>query len=297
MVVFLIALVAGAPSCGSCHQAIQESYRQTAHALTSSRASSDAIRGSFVTGHNVLRTASKDVYFRMERQDDAFYVAAYDHDVVRRERFALVMGSGRRGQSYLFDKRGALFQLPVSWSAAADGWVLSPGYADGQANFGREIRPSCMACHSTIGDGQLLAGLTCAKCHGSGEQHSDLRNPARLEREARIALCAQCHSGTDPEAAAEVHGNQVGLLRRSRCFQSSGMTCGTCHDVHRMDRSLVALSAKCAQCHAAGACEMSGRADNCIDCHMPRQESRAITFRVAGKSMAQRYRTHTIAIY
>lgn len=297
MVNLLIALMAGTPSCAACHQAIQESYRQTAHALTSSRASSDTIRGSFVAGHNLLRTASEEVYFRMERRDETFYVVAYDHGAVRRERFSLVLGSGRRGQSYLFDKGASLFQLPVSWSAAADGWVLSPGYADGQANFSREIRPSCMSCHSTLARGELLAGITCAKCHGPGEQHPDIRNPARLDREARIALCAECHSGTDPNAAAEVHGNQVGLLRRSRCFRSSGMTCGTCHDVHRMERGLAALSSKCAQCHAEGACKMSGRADNCIDCHMPRQESRAITFRAGGKLMAQRYRTHTIAIY
>ena len=36
----------------------------------------------------------------MERQGDGFYVTSHDHGVLRRERFYLVMGSGRRGQSY-----------------------------------------------------------------------------------------------------------------------------------------------------------------------------------------------------
>jgi hypothetical protein len=297
MVNLLVALMAGAPSCGACHAAIWESYQQTAHALTSSRASPNSIRGSFVEGHNVLRTASDAVYFKMERQGEAFYVAAYDHGKTRRESFDLVMGSGRRGQSYLFRKDGSFFQLPVSWSAAADGWVLSPGYPDGQANFDREIRPSCMSCHSTLSAGRLFAGLTCAKCHGPGQEHPDIRNPARLDREARIAVCAECHSGTDPEAGADVHGNQAGLLRRSRCFQATDMTCATCHNVHRLERNLAALSRNCARCHPEGACKTAPRADNCIDCHMPRQESRAITFRADGKLMAQRYRTHTIAIY
>ncbi len=296
MVNLLIALLAGAPSCGACHQAIWESYHQTPHSLTSARATSDSIRGSFVEGHNVLHTGVDDVYFKMERQGEAFYVTAYEHGVARRERFSLVMGSGRRGQSYLYLKNGTLYQLPVSYSTLADGWVLSPGYADGRANFDRQIRPSCMSCHSTLSAGQLLAGITCVKCHGPG-QHPDIRNPARLDREAEIAVCAACHSGTGTEPKAEVHGNQVGLLRRSRCFQNSGMTCATCHNVHRVERNLAALSAHCIRCHTERTCRMSGRADNCIDCHMPRQESQVITFRVAGRLLAQRYRTHTIGIY
>src|SRR2546430_347668 len=113
MVIPLVALMAGAVSCGACHPAIWESYRQTAHSLSSSRASSDSIRGSFVPGHNLLRTGVKDVYFKMERQADAFYMTAYDHGMTRRERFDLVMGSGRRGQSYLYRKDGTLYQLPV----------------------------------------------------------------------------------------------------------------------------------------------------------------------------------------
>jgi predicted CXXCH cytochrome family protein len=290
--------MAGTPSCGSCHPAIWESYRQTAHSLSSTKASSDSIRGSFVKGHNVLRTENPDVYFQMERQGEFFYVTAHDHGATRRERFDLVMGSGRRGQSYLFLKNGTLYQLPVSYSALADGWVLSPGYPDGQANFDREIRPSCMGCHSTLAEGQVLAGIQCVKCHGPGEEHPAIRNPAKLAREDKIAICAGCHSGMDSDPKAEVHGNQVGLLRRSRCFQNSPeMACSTCHNVHQVERNLAALSTNCVKCHADQTCKQAAKADNCIDCHMPRQESQVITFRADGKLMAQRYRTHTIGIY
>jgi len=294
----LVAMMAGTPSCGSCHQTIWDSYRQTAHSLSSSRASSDSIRGSFVEGRNVLRTGSAEVYFKMERQGGAFYQTAYDHGKSRRERFDLVMGSGRRGQSYLYLNSGTLYQLPVSYSALADGWVTSPGYPDGQANFDREIRPSCMACHSTLITGELLSGITCRKCHGAGELHPGILNPAHLDREAEIAVCGACHSGMDSDPKAEVHGNQVGLLRRSRCFQASaGMTCATCHNVHRVERNLAALSAKCLECHQPQKCKQAAAADNCIDCHMPKRDSQVITFRTAGKVLTQSYRTHTIGIY
>ena len=294
----MLALLAGIASCAPCHDAVVESYRQTAHFQTSSRASPDSIRGSFESGKNLLRTHVPDVYFRMERRGDGFYQEAYDHGKTHRERFDLVMGSGRRGQSYLYLKNGTLYQLPVSYSALAGGWVNGPGYLDGTVYFDREIRPSCMECHSTLAGTQLLPGIACQKCHGTAEQHPDIRNPARLDREGKIAVCAACHSGVDSGPKADVHGNQVGLLRRSRCFQNSPeMSCLTCHNVHRVERDLVALSAGCVACHTAQRCKQAAAADNCIDCHMPRQESQVITFRTAGKMLSQAYRTHTIGIY
>jgi hypothetical protein len=299
MVVPSIALLAGIASCGSCHQSVFESYRQTAHSRTSSRAGADTIRGSFQTGSNVLRTRDPEVYFRMERRGDRFYQVASDHGRERAEPFDLVMGSGRRGQSYLYLKDRILYQLPVSYSVLAAGWVNSPGYADGRIFFDRQIQPSCMECHSTLAGTQLLPGILCQKCHGAAEKHEDIRNPARFDREAKIGVCASCHSGLDEDPKAEVHGNQVGLLRRSRCFQqSAGMTCLTCHNVHQVQRDLVAMSEKCGACHAAKPCKKAAAADNCIDCHMPRQKSQVITFRTAGaRPLAQTYRTHTIGIY
>lgn len=298
MVIPAVALMAGIASCGPCHQAVIDSYRQTAHSRTSSRASPDSVRGSFESGKNLLRTHDEDVYFRMERRGGSFYQVAYDHGNMRSERFDLVLGSGRRGQSYLYFKKGILYQLPVSYSALAEGWVNSPGYIDGKVYFDREIRPSCMECHSTLAGTQLLPGITCQKCHGAAERHSDIRNPARLDREGRVAVCAGCHAGMDSDPKAEVHGNQVGLLRRSRCFQNSAeMSCVTCHNVHRVQRDLVALSAGCVGCHTAQRCKRAAAADNCIDCHMPRQESQVITFKTAGKILAQAYRTHTIGVY
>jgi hypothetical protein len=291
MIILAMALM-----CGPCHGEILSSYGQTAHARTSSRAAADTIRGSFEEGKNILRTRDSQVYFRMERRGDAFYQTGFDHGKTHGERFDLALGSGRRGQSYLYLKNGALYQLPVSYSTLAGGWVNSPGYEDGKVYFNRVIPPACLQCHSTRAEEKLLPGITCQKCHGSADKHPGIVNPAKRSREERIAVCAGCHSGLDSDPKADVHGNQVGLLRRSRCFQNSaGMSCLTCHDVHRVERDLVALSSKCLGCHA-GAAHAAGKA-NCIDCHMPRQDSQAITFQTAGRRLAQSYRTHTIGIY
>jgi hypothetical protein len=296
-----MALMAGTASCGPCHQAVVQSYQQTAHLLTSSSANSNTISGNFLEGHNVLQTAVPGVYFRMERKGDAFFQTAFDHGRTHSERFDLVLGSGRRGQSYLYWKGGLLYQLPVSYLALTGGWMNSPGYPDGQVVFDRVIPPQCLECHATEGAkaGQFVAGITCQKCHGPAEQHPAIRNPASLDRDGKVALCAACHSGLGDGAGADVHGNQVGLLRQSKCYRNSpGMSCGTCHNIHRVERDLAAMSARCATCHAAPQHKAAAKANqNCIDCHMPLQESKVITFRTAGTALAQTYRTHNIAIY
>lgn len=162
-------------------------------------------------------------------------------------------------------------------------------------------------------------------------------NPAQLSRQQQIDMCALCHGGniqkTKPSfqftagdrlsdffqldslhnAAAlsgniDVHGNQVGLLKASKCFVSSTtMTCTTCHDVHQNQRNKKELfSTKCMGCHDTGeiAFKTAHKADasiekNCIDCHMPAQPSRSIAVFLQGQETpkASLIRSHYISIY
>jgi Cytochrome c3 len=290
----------GTAPCGPCHQGTAQSYQQTAHFLTSGSANSTTIRGSFAEGRNVLQTAVPEVRFRMEQKGEAFYQTAFDHGRSHSERFDLVLGSGRRGQSYLYWKGGLLYQLPVSYLALTGGWMNSPGYPDGEVHFERVIPPQCLECHATGGAraGQFSAGITCQRCHGPATQHPAIRNPAALARDGQVALCAACHSGLGDGAEADVHGNQVGLLRQSKCFRNSPeMSCSTCHNIHRAEQDLAAMSTRCATCHKAPRHNRPVQADNCIDCHMPLKPSKVITFRTPGSDLAQQYRTHRIAVY
>ena len=235
----------GTAPCGPCHLGVVQSYQQTAHFLTSGSANSSTIRGNFQEGHNVLQTAVPGISFHMERRGDSFYQTASDHGRTHSERFDLVLGSGERGQSYLYWKGGLLYQLPVSYLALTGGWINSPGYPDGEVHFERVIPPQCLECHATAGarSGQLDAGIACQRCHGAALEHPGIRNPAALDRDGQVALCAGCHSGLGDGAQADVHGNQVSLLRQSKCYRDSlGMSCSTCHDVHGAEKDLAAMS-------------------------------------------------------
>jgi hypothetical protein len=188
----------------------------------------------------------------------------------------------------------------------------------------------------------LLLGIICEKCHGPGREHVALHrgkpavaisheaivNPSRLDRDRQLDVCGLCHSGNGtpiapalsflpgddlrdyidlPFAGAkdalDVHGNQVELLRQSRCFRSStNLTCTTCHDVHKNQRNAADFSSACLTCHQAKQCGEYSKigekiSANCIDCHMPLQESKVLFVRANGKTLYPQVRNHVIAIY
>jgi len=301
-----LLLAAGAADakldCVPCHREIAASFAGTAHANASRQADAASILGPFEAGKNQMDTRLPGVYFRMERRPEGFYQTGVEGRRTRSERFDLVIGSGRRGQSYLYWRNRLLFQLPVSYHVGSGRWINSPGYIDGEVHFERGIPPQCLDCHATrfrlertAGGvryaGDYTLGIGCAKCHGEAETHDQIRRPANLE------LCARCHSGLEEEKTPQpdVHGNQVGLLRASRCFQKSpAMTCATCHDVHKVERDVAAMSQQCASCHTDGTCAVAraigpAARGRCVDCHMPVLPSKLIE--------VQSYRTHRIGVY
>jgi hypothetical protein len=348
----------GDDKCLSCH-ANEQTYLHTAHHLTSSLPTAQSIEGSFAAGHNLLKTTNPDLSFKMESGADGFAETAIigtpPNAIAHTERIDFVVGSGRKGQTYLYWKGDRLFELPVSYWTELNSWVDSPGYRDDSPNFERPVPPRCLECHSTYfasstsqGSSNaykksgFILGIACEKCHGPGKDHvarhasrqaapaaEAIVNPAKLSRDRQIDTCAMCHAGIgvaplapafsyvpgeplqdyidlgtpDPNAKIDVHGNQVMLLQRSRCFQSSPtMSCSTCHNVHLAQRDAAAFSSHCLSCHKAESCgefkKMGASiAGNCIDCHMPRQESNLIISGFEGKQVRPKVRSHWIKVY
>jgi len=168
--------------CAGCHGEKVSSFHQTAHYLTSRLPDKQSILGSFTPGTDAFTTSNPDLSFRIEATKDGFFQTAVEgispYTTERTERFGLVIGSGGKGQTYLYWKEDQLFQLPISyWNEL--GWVNSPGYRDGIANFNRPVIPRCLECHATYFDATppppnrykvtgFLLGIDCEKCHGPG---------------------------------------------------------------------------------------------------------------------------------
>jgi hypothetical protein len=189
----------------------------------------------------------------------------------------------------------------------------------------------------------LVVGILCEKCHGPGGAHVALEtkhplpqtepqailNPARWSRDRKVDLCALCHNGVRRKALSpafsytagdpldtylgpdladssmhpEVHGNQVALLKRSRCYQASpDMSCLTCHDVHAPEHPASEYSRHCLSCHQIDNCSAAKHlggtaAADCVSCHMPVQPTTAIISQTAGKLLRTSMRTHWIRVY
>ena len=197
----------------------------------------------------------------------------------------------------------------------------------------------------------IVYGVDCEKCHGPAAAHVAFQsqnpaatkakyiiNPASLSRQLQLDACALCHGGrlqkTKPsfefiagdklsdyftfDTAApnpdniDLHGNQYGLLRASKCFRmSETLTCNTCHNPHENEKGKLELfSGRCTSCHNTNEhgngklCKMSASLGNlitanCIDCHMPAKASRAIAVYLPGANepTAAYIRSHYISIY
>jgi len=348
----------GDNKCLACH-ADKQTYLQTAHHLTSSLPTRQTIKGNFKHGQNVLKTTTPDLSFRMDATANGFtetaVIGAAPDAIRHTERLGLVIGSGRKGQTYLYWKGDRLFELPVSYWTELNSWVNSPGYVDAFPNFERPVPPRCLECHATYfasvtsqgpsnryNKSGFILGISCEKCHGPGRAHvarsastratsaeEAIVNPAKLPQGRQLDLCALCHAGIgvaplapafsyipgkplqdyielatpDPNVKIDVHGNQVMLLQRSRCFQSSrAMSCTTCHNVHVQQRDAAGFSTSCLTCHREDSCgefKKKGHdiAMNCIDCHMPIQESNLIVSGFEGKQVRAKLRSHWIRVY
>ena len=187
----------------------------------------------------------------------------------------------------------------------------------------------CEKCH-----GPAVQHVQYQKEHPDEKKGKFIINPATFSRQQSLDLCTLCHGGrlnkTKPSfefetgdtlanyftkdvhvtdtASIDVHGNQFGLLSASKCFQLSQMTCLTCHDPHKNEASKIeTFSSRCMSCHTKehnNFCKMDKKigasiTQNCIDCHMPRQESKAVVFLEQGKDVptSASMRNHFIKIY
>ena len=216
-------------------------------------------------------------------------------------------------------------------------------YAEGIA--GTELEPTefdhnkiiygvdCQKCH-----GPAANHVAYQTQHPSDTTAKFIVNPSKLSRSQQVDICALCHGGNIQKkkpsfrftagkdladyfsvdtlsnyvlnsSDVDVHGNQVGLLKASKCFRmTSAMTCSTCHNIHENERGKVEIfSQRCMSCHNLSGekfktsthLQVAAIEKNCIDCHMPAQPSKSIAVFLQGEEIpkASLLRSHFIGIY
>ena len=213
---------AGSTVCANCHKDIYEKHLLTEHHLTSAPATEKNISGSFENGKNAF-VFDPFTNVTMEKRDSGFYQVEYSNGAeVKKERFDIVFGSGRKGQSYLSWINNKLAQLPITYFTPANQWSNSPGYPPHKVVFNRAITSRCLECHSTYFEktsditkqledfdhDKIIFAVDCERCHGPAAMHVEFQsknpgikeakfivNPGKLPRERLLDLCALCHGG------------------------------------------------------------------------------------------------------
>ena len=168
----------------------------------------------------------------------------------------------------------------------------------------------CQRCH---GPGSAHIAATSSSAPTLEKIRHAIVNPARLSRDRQLEVCMQCHLETssrhvpneirryDRDIDSYRPGEPLGdyklyfdqapgknddrfeiahaayRLRKSACFQSSQMTCTTCHDPHQEYRGATTMQhyiAVCQSCHQSvvhAAALPAG--SNCVGCHMPKRRT------------------------
>jgi Cytochrome c554 and c-prime len=222
------SLYAGSLSCKTCHKAIYNKFINTAHDLTSRPAAGEFIKGSFDSGQNHF-TYNKFMEVILEKKDSVFFQTAYISGTeFRKEPIDIVIGSGRKGQTYLYWKENILYQLPVSYYRPSHSWCNSPGYPKNMIRFDRVTTARCIECHGSFAvaeDGidndtnsdnnityfdksSIVYGVNCERCHGPSANHvifhtahpeekkaKYILTKTGLSRQQKLDVCALCHSG------------------------------------------------------------------------------------------------------
>lgn len=295
---------AGDATCAQCHRKESEFYPLTPHARDSGPANAKNIVGTFGPEQNVLHTSNPNLVVNMVAAPDGFYQNAVnlaDPSNHLSERFDIVIGSGRHGQTYLYWDDNELYELPASYWTWSHEWVTSPGLPAGQIHFDRQVVPRCLECHASYftwlspspnryAKDSIVLGINCERCHGPGATHvarersatprqlgshdQTIVNPAHLSRDRQLDLCALCHAGAVEPIGGPMRFVAGDSIRDYLKIQQAAP--GTLVDVHgnqvgalEQSKCFTSGTMTCSTCHNVH--EKQENADSfsrhCLTCH------------------------------
>lgn len=211
----------GSLACAKCHQDIYNTHIHTAHYLTSQKTNEKNILGSVEDGKNKFYY-NPLVAVAVEKRNDIFYQVEYVNGAEKVSRpIDITVGSGKRGQTFMYWNKNKLVQLPLTYFTPINQWTNSPGFSN-RVVFNRPITSRCLECHSTyfnvisapeapideFSNSKIIYGVDCEKCHGPGAMHVDFHaknpnekvakyiiNPKSLTRQQNLDNCRLCHGG------------------------------------------------------------------------------------------------------
>jgi tetratricopeptide (TPR) repeat protein len=216
--------------CARCHQRICDLYERTPMAHASGPAAKGFIPGDFTHSasgvHYQVYLDRGQVWLSYERPQ-----APPGRELKGSQRLLYFLGSGRRGRTWLFEREGYWYEIPINWYAKKHLWDMTPNFLNAhEMPFTLPVDPGCLHCHaSNVGESLPDArnhfagwpfprgGITCESCHGDPRQHlaedgkGPILNPAKLDPIRRDSVCLECH--LEGEVAVVKRGRTAGRFQ------------------------------------------------------------------------------------
>jgi hypothetical protein len=264
--------------CAQCHESIYRNYLTTPMANASGLAIEKLKAASFTHEPSGVQ------YDLSLMQGKA--VLAYHNQRERNTSQQLplnyFLGSGHLGTTYIYSIDNFIFESPVAWYAASNGYDMKPGLAEmKQMPPSLPMQSSCLRCHMSAvqasdsgtinrykGLAFLNSGITCEACHGDAQQHllkgdkSKIVNPARLAAEQRDSICISCHLEGDVTVERAGHsalnyrpGESISNYLAYYVYRDANPTSRGVSEVEQLTQSTCK--------------RMSGDKMSCISCHDP----------------------------
>jgi hypothetical protein len=259
----------GPTACAECHSELAATQRASAMAHTSTKASkSFALNSSDRQKFDI-----GSFHFQLQRSGEAFSYLLTGGSHTISEPLGWAFGTEKIGQSYVFEKDGALHLSVFSYFEGLHGFGQTPAIdlvplpktvsESLKKGAGRplekETAEGCFTCHNTaamtegkLDPKHLIPSVTCEACHGPGAKHANAEksaldgaedlifNPARLTPADSVDFCGSCHRTWWDVMLTEEVGVTTVLavpyrLEKSRCWSNGDarITCVACHNPHR----------------------------------------------------------------
>ena len=278
--------------CRKCHQQIYDRYEKTPMAMGSGLAL-DGLDDTELSAKDLVHAPS-GVRYRVSVRDGQASLA-YDRAagngraaLAGEYRLEYFIGSGRRGRTFLYEKDGLWFEVPINWYGKKKLWDMAPAYENASAMPDPlPVDPNCLHCHTgdtqpSIGPARnhyagtpfRAAGVGCSACHGDSAMHlagvgrgkpgtGPIVNPDKLDAVRRDGACIQCH--LEGDAAIYLPGQSLAHFRAGDDLSKSV--------VYFIDKSKAQLGRRASSQYEAllrSACKRaSGEKLTCTTCHDP----------------------------
>ncbi|BDS11876.1 tetratricopeptide repeat protein [Aureispira anguillae] len=291
----------GMQTCRSCHHEIYQTYIKTGMGQSFGKATLAKTAASFGV-HDVVYDKDLDFYYQPYFQDSTMYVLEFrlkgkDTIYKRIERIDYIIGSGHHTNSHMINRKGYIYQAPITYYTQEGKWDLAPGFEGGDnQRFERAILSECLTCHNhtpTPASGsenkyhKVPLGIECERCHGAGGLHVkeklagkrvdtskfvdySIVNPRHLSIDRQMDLCQRCH----------LQG--VAVLKEGKTFYDfkPGMKLSDVMNVFlprftNSDKRFI-MASQADRLQLSNCFKVSGQL-SCINCHNPHHDVHSTT--------------------